>query len=41
MRCVNTNAGVAHFEERLEWEIDAADLHGDPGADVMVDACGC
>jgi rhodanese-related sulfurtransferase len=32
------NAALAHFESRLEWEIDAADLWADPGAYAIVDA---
>jgi rhodanese-related sulfurtransferase len=32
------DAALAHFEQRLEWEIDAADLWSDPGAYVIIDA---
>lgn len=35
---MDINAALAHFEQRLEWEIDAADLHANPGAYVIVDA---
>lgn len=35
---MDINAALAHFESRLEWEIDAADVHGNPGAYVVIDA---
>lgn len=33
----DTQRALAHFESRLEWEIDAADLHANPDAYVIVD----
>ncbi|HEX8410772.1 MAG TPA: rhodanese-like domain-containing protein [Thermoanaerobaculia bacterium] len=35
---MDINAALAHFEQRLEWEIDAADLHANARAYVIVDA---
>ena len=35
---MDINAALAHFEHRLEWEIDAADLHANPGAYLIIDA---
>lgn len=34
---MDTQRALAHFESRLEWEIDAADLHANPDAYVIVD----
>lgn len=35
---MDINAALAHFESRLEWEIDAADLHSDRDAYIIIDA---
>ena len=35
---MDINAALAHFESRLEWEIDAADLHANPDAYIVIDA---
>ena len=35
---MDINAALAHFESRLEWEIDAADLHSDRDAYIVIDA---
>ena len=35
---MDTNAALAHFESRLEWEIDAADLHANREAYIVIDA---
>ena len=35
---MDTNAALRHFEQRLEWEIDAVDLWDDRQAYVIVDA---
>jgi rhodanese-related sulfurtransferase len=35
---MDINAALAHFESRLEWEIDAADLHANQNAYIVVDA---
>lgn len=35
---MDINTALAHFENRLEWEIDAADLHANPQAYVVIDA---
>lgn len=32
------NTALAHFESRLEWEIDSADLHADRDAYIVIDA---
>ena len=37
-RTDDINTALAHFESRLEWEIDAADLHANPGAYIVIDA---
>lgn len=35
---MDINAALAHFESRLEWEIDAADLHANRDAYIVIDA---
>ncbi|HEY0370404.1 MAG TPA: rhodanese-like domain-containing protein [Thermoanaerobaculia bacterium] len=35
---MDINAALAHFESRLEWEIDAADLHANQDAYIVIDA---
>ena len=35
---MDSNTALAHFESRLEWEIDAADLNADRGAYIVIDA---
>ena len=35
---MDINAALAHFESRLEWEIDAADLHSNRDAYIIIDA---
>ena len=35
---MDSNTALAHFESRLEWEIDAADLHADRDAYIVIDA---
>jgi rhodanese-related sulfurtransferase len=37
-RTVDINAALAHFEIRLEWEIDSADLHANRDAYIVIDA---
>ena len=32
------HAALAHFESRLEWEMDAADLHANRDAYIVIDA---
>jgi rhodanese-related sulfurtransferase len=38
MKAMDTRKALAHFEERLEWEIDAADLFTNRDAYVVIDA---
>ena len=35
---MDSNTALAHFESRLEWEIDAADLHANQSAYIVIDA---
>lgn len=35
---MDIQAALAHFEKRLEWEIDAADLHASQDAYIVIDA---
>lgn len=35
---MDSNTALAHFESRLEWEIDAADLHANQDAYIVIDA---
>ena len=35
---MDINTALAHFESRLEWEIDAADLHANQDAYIVIDA---
>ena len=35
---MDINAALAHFESRLEWEVDAADLHTNRDAYIVIDA---